>query len=570
MALKLLAANNASTVLAAGINNTQTTMRVREGTGDMFPQPVPGESFFILTFVDAATGTVNEIVNVTARDGDNFTIKRAQEWTDSRAWSANDQCINMVTAGTIKHIVDNYQPLKSQLTSLGNLSPIAHALIAWDNNIQSMKNVPYSDYIAGLFGKTDGLSARNYLGVPDGSQYQPVNNLLTLISKTPLSNDELWIWSGGLTKTVMTGAARDLNRKASVAEMRSYLSIPNGGDYQPKSPVLTNLAARVSLAKKLTLVGVDSTGQFYQWAIGDMGALLLSSSTALQARLRLGIEENARLPVGMPIPWPSDTIPAGFAKMTGQTISAATTPLLAKAYPGLKIPDMRGQTIKGTPASGRGVLSFEGDNVKVHNHSASCAATNLGNKTVSTFDYGTKGTTSFDYGTKTSSTFDYGNKGTTSFDYGTKTTANNGIHSHSVSGTAASAGNHNHAQRAWRNGGGGNGVYIDRNVFNKPGFVDTSSYTVDAGVHTHSVSGTAANAGNHNHTVGIGAHSHTVSIGKHNHTVGIGAHGHNVSIGSHNHTVALGSHNHAISIGNTGAAENTVKNVAFHYIVEMR
>ena len=570
MALKLLAANNASTVLAAGINNTQTTMRVREGTGDMFPKPVPGESFFILTLVDAATGTVNEIVNVTARDGDTFTIKRAQEWTDSRAWSANDQCINMVTAGTIKHIVDNYQPLQGPLTSLGKLNPIAHSLLAWDTT-QAMKNIPYSDYIAGLLNQGNALAARNYLGVPDGSQYQPVNAMLTRISKTTLQNDFFWIWVGDeLRATQMTGVARELNRRNTVAEMRSYLNIPNGGDYQPKSATLTDLAANISLAKKTTMIGISGGGHFYQWPIGNVGVGVLAAQDQGQARRQIGIEDNARLPVGFPIPWPSDTIPAGFAKMVGQTISAATTPLLAKAYPGLKIPDMRGQTIKGTPASGRNVLSFEGDNIKIHTHGASASATDLGTKTVSTFDYGTKGTTSFDYGTKTTSTFDYGNKGTTSFDYGSKITTESGIHSHTVSGTAASAGNHNHAQRAWRNGGGGNGVYIDRNVFNKPGYADTSSYTVDGGVHSHSVSGTAANAGAHKHTLAIGAHTHTVAIGKHNHTVGIGAHGHNVSIGSHNHTVAIGSHSHTITISNAGSPENTVKNVAFHYIVEMR
>ncbi|WP_425450702.1 hypothetical protein, partial [Sulfoacidibacillus thermotolerans] len=53
----------------------------------------------------------------------------------------------------------------------------------------------------------------------------------------------------------------------------------------------------------------------------------------------------------------------------------------------------------------------------------------------------------------------------------------------------------------------------------------------------------------------------------HAHTVGIGAHTHSVGIGAHTHTVALGSHSHGVTVNATGNTENTVKNVAFNYIV---
>lgn len=236
-------------------------------------------------------------------------------------------------------------------------------------------------------------------------------------------------------------------------------------------------------------------------------------------------------PVGAPIPWPSDVAPFGYAIMAGQTFDKAAYPLLAAAYPSGVIPDMRGWTIKGKPASGRAVLSQEQDGIKSHNHEASASSTDLGTKNTSAFDYGTKTTSAFDYGTKTSNS--------------------TGAHTHNVSGTAASAGDHSHAQRAWRDGGGGNGVYIDRNVFNKAGFVDTSSYTVNAGAHTHSVTGTAASAGAHAHAVAVGAHTHTVAVG------------------SHTHSVVMGSHTHTITVAAAGNAENTVKNIAYNYIVRL-
>ncbi|EKQ0847981.1 phage tail protein, partial [Salmonella enterica] len=46
-------------------------------------------------------------------------------------------------------------------------------------------------------------------------------------------------------------------------------------------------------------------------------------------------------PPGVPLPWPSDTIPAGYALMQGQSFDKSAYPLLAIAYPSGVIPDMR-------------------------------------------------------------------------------------------------------------------------------------------------------------------------------------------------------------------------------------
>ncbi|EQB9752410.1 prophage tail fiber N-terminal domain-containing protein, partial [Escherichia coli] len=194
-------------------------------------------------------------------------------------------------------------------------------------------------------------------------------------------------------------------------------------------------------------------------------------------------------PVGAPIPWPSDTVPSGYALMQGQTFDKSAYPKLAAAYPSGVIPDMRGWTIKGKPASGRAVLSQEQDGIKSHTHSASVSSTDLGTKN------------------------------TSSFDYGTKSTNNTGAHTHSVSGTAASAGAHTHSM-----------TFVSGGSSGAPGSgaSDYSKYSVNtssAGAHTHSVSGTAASAGAHAHTVGIGAHTHSVAIGSHGHTITVNAAG---------------------------------------------
>ncbi|ENQ3076742.1 TPA: phage tail protein [Escherichia coli] len=215
-------------------------------------------------------------------------------------------------------------------------------------------------------------------------------------------------------------------------------------------------------------------------------------------------------PVGAPIPWPSDTVPSGYALMQGQTFDKSAYPKLAVAYPSGVIPDMRGWTIKGKPASGRAVLSQEQDGIKSHTHSASASSTDLGTKT------------------------------TSSFDYGTKSTNNTGAHTHSVSGSTNSAGAHTHSlanvNTASANSGAGS-------ASTRLSVVHNQNYaTSSAGAHTHSLSGTAASAGAHAHTVGIGAHTHSV---------------------------AIGSHGHTITVNAAGNAENTVKNIAFNYIVRL-
>ncbi|MCA2033692.1 phage tail protein [Escherichia coli] len=186
------------------------------------------------------------------------------------------------------------------------------------------------------------------------------------------------------------------------------------------------------------------------------------------------------LPAGVPLPWPSDTPPAGYAIMVGQTFDKARYPLLAKAYPDGRIPDMRGWTIKGKPASGRAILSQEQDGIKSHTHGGSVSNTDLGTKT------------------------------TSSFNYGTKTTNSAGPFSATISLRTATA--------------------------SPEGSGDWTAYGPGSGA---------------NLIARVSEHTHSVSIGE------------------HIHTLALGQHGHGLTINPTGNAENTVKNIAFNYIVRL-
>ncbi|MFV7283990.1 phage tail protein [Citrobacter cronae] len=190
-------------------------------------------------------------------------------------------------------------------------------------------------------------------------------------------------------------------------------------------------------------------------------------------------------PVGAPIPWPSDTIPAGYARMQGQNFNKSSYPLLAIAYPSGIIPDMRGQTIKGRP-DGRAVLSQELDGIKSHDHGATVAATDLGSRDTTGFDYG--------------------NKSVSAFDYGTKSTSSGGEHAHALD------------------------VY----------YLNTSQQAAKVGAGGQWAGGVGTQA-----TYAGGAHAHSVGIGAHDHVVGIGAHAHSVYIGAHSHGVTVSPSGHA-------------------------
>ncbi|WP_077138022.1 prophage tail fiber N-terminal domain-containing protein [Shigella sonnei] len=280
-------------------------------------------------------------------------------------------------------------------------------------------------------------------------------------------------------------------------------------------------------------IGNYATGVNIQWDYTSNASVTIHTSPAYSANKPEGLTDGTVYslytpseqfyPPGAPIPWPSDTVPSGYALMQGQTFDKSAYPKLAAAYPSGVIPDMRGWTIKGKPASGRAVLSQEQDGIKSHTHSASASSTDLGTKT------------------------------TSSFDYGTKSTNNTGAHTHSISGTANSAGAHQHQSSG---AFGGNDTSIFPNGYTaisnlSAGIMSTTSgsgqtrkagKTSSDGAHTHSLSGTAASAGAHAHTVGIGAHTHSV---------------------------AIGSHGHTITVNAAGNAENTVKNIAFNYIVRL-
>ncbi|MGL9719841.1 tail fiber protein [Symbiopectobacterium sp.] len=78
---------------------------------------------------------------------------------------------------------------------------------------------------------------------------------------------------------------------------------------------------------------------------------------------------RVEIPVGVPLPWPTEKPPAGWRICNGESFDKKQCPLLALAYPSGKLPDLRGEFIRGWDAgrkvdTGRNILSAQGDAIR--------------------------------------------------------------------------------------------------------------------------------------------------------------------------------------------------------------
>ncbi|HCU0366328.1 TPA: phage tail protein [Escherichia coli] len=270
-------------------------------------------------------------------------------------------------------------------------------------------------------------------------------------------------------------------------------------------------------------IGNYATGVNIQWDYSSNASVTIHTSPAYSANKPEGLTDGTVYslytpseqfyPPGAPIPWPSDTVPSGYALMQGQTFDKSAYPKLAAAYPSGVIPDMRGWTIKGKPASGRAVLSQEQDGIKSHTHSASASSTDLGTKTTSSFDYGTK--------------------------------------------SSNATGDHNHSRGTMEITGTLGYFRSDSGNF----YTASGAFTLGGSAPAHGFTGSQFTYG-----VPVNFNASRTWSGA---TSTTGNHAHSVPIGAHAHSVAIGSHGHTITVNAAGNAENTVKNIALNYIVRL-
>ncbi|HDK0653037.1 TPA: tail fiber protein [Escherichia coli] len=140
-----------------------------------------------------------------------------------------------------------------------------------------------------------------------------------------------------------------------------------GKDYQALDATLTALAGLATGANKLPyFTGTDKAAQT---DLTKVGRDIIGKNTIADILAYLGLGEGSALPVGVPVPWPSSTPPTGWLKCNGAAFDKVKYPKLAKVYTTGKLPDLRGEFIRGWDDgrgvdSGRTLLSAQSDTLQ--------------------------------------------------------------------------------------------------------------------------------------------------------------------------------------------------------------
>ncbi|MGE1752615.1 tail fiber protein [Escherichia coli] len=201
----------------------------------------------------------------------------------------------------------------------------------------------------------------------------------TAAGKAPSSHTHPWnqitgVPTASLTAKGITQLSSATNSTSEVLAatpkaVKAAYDLANGK--QAADATLTALAALATAADKLPyFTGVDRAALT---ALTSVGRAILSKPSIQSVLNYLGLGEGSALPVGVPVPWPSATPPTGWLKCNGAAFSAEEYPELAKAYPTNKLPDLRGEFIRGWDDGrgidpGRSILSEQGYATEDHAH----------------------------------------------------------------------------------------------------------------------------------------------------------------------------------------------------------
>ena len=193
--------------------------------------------------------------------------------------------------------------------------------------------------------------------------------------KAPSSHTHPWnqitgVPTASLTAKGITQLSSATNSTSEVLAatpkaVKAAYDLANGK--QAADATLTALAALATAADKLPyFTGVDRAALT---ALTSVGRAILGKTSIQSVLDYLGLGEGSALPVGVPVPWPLETPPTGWLKCNGAAFSSEKYPNLAKAYPTNKLPDLRGEFIRGWDDgrgidSGRNLLSAQNDAIQ--------------------------------------------------------------------------------------------------------------------------------------------------------------------------------------------------------------
>lgn len=162
--------NNAASALASGITNTQTTIQVQDGMGNLFPTPF-GDDFFYITITSVSIGGAYEIMQCTQRSGDTFTVIRGAEGTTPQFFNIGDNVQLRITAAGMNFLggsvitssqSQSFTATQGQtlftLTNF-NYSQNTNNLSVFVNGNKQLVNINYAESTINTFTFTSGLNS---------------------------------------------------------------------------------------------------------------------------------------------------------------------------------------------------------------------------------------------------------------------------------------------------------------------------------------------------------------------------------------------------------------------------
>ena len=171
--------------------------------------------------------------------------------------------------------------------------------------------------------------------------------------KAPVSHTHPWSQITGVPAASLTakGTVQLSSAINSTSEIlaatpkavKAAYDLANGK--QPADATLTALAELATAADRLPyFTGADRAALATLTAIGRA---IIAKGSIKDVLNYLGLGEGSALPVGVPVPWPTATPPAGWLKCDGRAFTKEQYPVLARVYPTLRLPDLRGEFIRG-------------------------------------------------------------------------------------------------------------------------------------------------------------------------------------------------------------------------------
>ena len=233
--MKIKFSNNALTTLFSAVTVGDTQIVVSPGGGSLFPELTDG-NFFMITVVDAQGNL--EIMSVTSRNVDTFTVNRAQENTPARAFPEGSVVELRLTAGAIETIATQiYTDTLAQATAIVEQAKIPRGIITmWTGATNA---VPSGWALCDGNNGTPNLKDRFIVGA--GQSYG-VGNTGGSITQTP----SVWTNAAGtgiqVAGTTLTEAQMPSHQHAGSIVAAKTTGSSSGGTGATKKPYDTTLS----------------------------------------------------------------------------------------------------------------------------------------------------------------------------------------------------------------------------------------------------------------------------------------------------------------------------------------